>query len=263
MSWSNQVSAVIRLEVFKWTKQKSSKIILGVFAVSLALLIAVFWLGATRLNLMALSTRQLMAASLSWTMSMLLPFAAVYLTASSFQKEFTQGTIKNLLLLPITRSALYWGKVSGVAVAMGAMLLVQFVISGVFSLVVAVMSQGFTQIAFANFTGGALDAILRFGGAAAILGLIILVSSGVALTLKNMGLVLLLSYLGYMGMGLLGFWIPRFSLISIVSVIGDYSNILRQISISQLFVLIAYYTIGACVGYFLFEKKEAMVCPFE
>lgn len=263
MTWLQQVLSVVHLEAYKGVRQKSTKILSVLYIISLVALIGFFWLGANQFNLAALNTRQIMEISLKWTMGILLPFSAIYLTASSFQKEFTQGTIKNLMLLPISKSALFSGKVASVGAVVALLLGAQFILSAILSLIILVPGGIFESGVIAGYLSGIFSGLLAYLGAFIALLLIVFLSSGVSLVAKNMGLVLVISYLGYVIFGLLGLWWPRLSLISVNSILGDYGNILRELSVTQLFVVMAYYTIGACAGYFLFEKKEAMVCPFE
>ena len=74
-------------------------------------------------------------ASLSVTMSMILPFITLYISSTSFALDFSNGTIKNMFLLPVNKSSIYLGKILSVQTLIAVLLSVQFFYSMLFGLI--------------------------------------------------------------------------------------------------------------------------------
>lgn len=218
------------------------------YAVLLAGLLGLYGYGELGLNLSIFNSGQFVLSSLNMMMAMILPFIVLYLSSSSFVSEFKSNTIKNMFLLPVKKYEIYLAKLLSVQTLLGAMLMVQLIISIVFGSLI----DGFA-FSLATFTS--------YLGAFLILGLVNLLGSVLAMFLSTTGMVIIVSYIGFISLNVLGYVVPTLRSISISHMLGQYQMVFG--SITLLLSVVAYYILLTIIGYQLFEKKEAILCQSE
>lgn len=241
------------IECVKLFKRKSTKVLVIVYSILVLGLSIVYLLSERTLGLNLFTEGQFIGGVLRFSMSFLLPFIALYVTSTSFALDFSQGTIKNMFLLPLRKDEIFRAKLMAAQSLMGLLLIIQFT----FSLVLGVLLDGGFEMAMLFSYG------LQTIGAFFILGLIILYSALLSLLVSSTGLAILLSYISLMALNLIGLYLPQFRLISLPVIIRNYGTLMTQFSLSQLLSVVAYYIILFIVGYLIFEKKDEGTCQYE
>lgn len=241
--------SVLNIEILKLFKRKSTKVLMIIYGVIMIFISAMYLFGEKKLGVSLFTEGQFISASLSVTMGMILPFIALYSTSTSFALDFSKGTIKNMFLLPITKSDIYSGKLLSVQSLIAVLLSVQFAYSLIFGLI---LDGGFT---FAILSA----ALLKYLGAFLILGLVNLGGAFLSLLVTSTGLAVMLSYLIYIGTNLVSVYFPALKAISIYNILTNYNSL----TISLLLSVISYYIILYVVGNIIFEKKEENACQYE
>jgi len=78
---------------------------------------------------------------------------------------------------------------------------------------------------------------------------------------NSSGMIIIVSYIGFMVLNVLGIIIPKIQVISLGHIMGQYQMLFS--SLTLLLSVVAYYILFSVIGYQLFEKKEAMICQSE
>ena len=237
-----------KIELSKILGKKSTKILMIIYAVMLAGLLGIYTYGEAGLNLSIYNSGQFVLSSLKTMMALILPFIVLYLSSSTFVSEFKNNTIKNLFLLPVKKYEIYAAKLLSVQTIIAALLGIQLIISMIFGTFI----DGF---AFSMST------LTSYFGAFIILGLINVLSSLLSMFLNTTGMVVIVSYIGFIALNVLGYMVPQLQIISISHMMGQYQMIFS--SFTLLLSVVAYYILLTIIGYQLFEKKEAMICQSE
>lgn len=237
-----------KMELTKIIHKKSTKILLVIYSILLLGLLAIYTYGETGLNLSIYNSGQFVIASLNAMMAFILPFIVLYLSSNTFIYEFKNNTIKNLFLLPINKYEIFLAKLLSVQTIIGILLLLQLIITFVLGILVDGLSFSFVTIT--NYLGAFL-----------ILGVVNILSSILSLFLNTTGMVIIVSYVGYFGLNILGYLVPRLKGISISHMIGNYHMIFN--SLTLLLSVFAYYILLYIIGFQLFDKKEAVICQLE
>ncbi len=237
-----------KIELSKILGKKSTKILMIIYAVMLAGLLGIYTYGEAGLNLSIYNSGQFVLSSLKAMMALILPFIVLYLSSSTFVSDFKNNTIKNLFLLPVKKYEIYAAKLLSVQTIIAALLVIQLIISMIFGTFI----DGF---AFSMST------LTSYFGAFIILGLINVLSSLLSMFLNTTGMVVIVSYIGFIALNVLGYIVPQLQIISISHMMGQYQMIFS--SFTLLLSVVAYYILLTIIGYQLFEKKEAMICQSE
>lgn len=235
----------------EWQKligKKSSKTLLVIYSIILVGLLGLYAYGEFGLNLSIYNAGQFVTASLSTMMAMILPFIVLFLSSQSFVSEFKSNTFKNMFLLPVKKSKIYLSKLLSVQALVGIILATQFLLTTLVGLLVDGISLSFAPLT-------------AYLGAFAVLGLVNIVSSLLAMLFSSTGIIIIVSYFGYLALNILGYVVPRLKVISISHMLGAYPLVFT--SLTLLLSVVAYYILLYIIGYQLFEKKEAIVCQSE
>ncbi|MCK8059125.1 MULTISPECIES: ABC transporter permease [unclassified Fusibacter] len=244
---------VLSIELMKLYKRKSTRVLLGVYAVMMLLVSVMYLLGETRFGLSIFNEGQFITASLGLMMAFILPFITLMVTSTSFALDFSTGTIKNMFLLPVEKKDVFIGKLLAIQSLIGALLAIQLVFTTLLGLV---LDGGFALGVF----GSGLVAYL---GAFIVLGLVSLIAATLSLLVKSTGITVLISYIGYMAFGVITIYLPRLQSISLPKLIGSYEGLLTSNGVALLLPIASYYILFSIVGMLLFDKKEAVVCQYE
>ena len=242
---------LLKIELSKLMAKKSTKTLLIVYLIAFIGLIGLYALGEINFGLSIFNQGQFQLASLGLMMSVLLPIIVIYISSNTFASEYSNQSIKNMLLLPISRTKLYINKVLSVQVLMAVLLIGQFVLSSIVGLIIDggysfdVLGLGLTRYLSAFIT----------------LGLLNLMGSMLALLLNSSAITMLVSILGYFGLNIFGYIVPNAKIILPSYLMGQYNVLFTSLTV--LLSILAYYIIFYIVGYLLFEKKEAMICQSE
>lgn len=243
---------LLKVELTKLMKKKNTKVFLIIYSIIFFGLAFVYVAAENLYNLSFYSGIQFVGASLSTMMAFMLPLLAIYFAGQSQAIDFSRGTMKNMYLLPISRSQIFISKVLAVWVIIGAVLGGQFL----FALLISFVADGFA-------IAGLFGTILQYLGAFLVLGLVNLVGNLLALLLKNTGLSVVLAYVAYVGLSLLAVYVPVLKAVSITTVITGYHLIFNFAALNVLLSAVAYYIILFIAGLLLFEKKEESLCQFD
>lgn len=243
---------LLKVELTKLTKKTNTKVFLIIYGVIFLAIALIYVMAENMLDLSFYSGTQFVGASLNTMMAFMLPLLTIFFAGSSESLDFTRGTMKNMYLLPISRSKLFISKLGAVQVIVGSVLGIQFV----FSILISFIVDGFTFV-------GVTPLFLDYLGAFLVLGLVNILGNVLSLIFKNTGLTVIIAYIGYVGLRLLTMYIPSLDAISLATVIDNYKNILDVSTINMLLSTVAYYIILFIVGLLLFEKKEESLCQFE
>lgn len=177
-----------------------SRVFQAFAAVYLLLILGVYVLGT-----MENWTPSEVFVPLALGVQVVLPLGAVAVSHSSIQRERRTGSIKVLLGLPLTRSAVYAGKLLGVSLAVSFAVAVGFVLASVLMLALA----GVVPTGMAGFAAASIGLALAFTGLG--LGLSALWTSRKKVLSAAGGLYLLmLVWRGIIGVAYLGMagWEP-------------------------------------------------------
>lgn len=243
---------LLKVELIKLLRKTSNQVFLVLYGIIVLGGSLVYVLAESRFDLTLYSGTQFVGASLGTMMGFLLPLMTIYLAGSSQGIDFSRGTMKNMYLLPISRTKLFVNKLLAVQVIIASVMAVQFVLT----LIVSMIIDGFTFVSL-----GAI--LMDYVGAFVVLGLVNIIGNVLSLLVKNVGLAIILAYVGYIGLGLLTIYVPILRSISITNLISNYSNFLDRGAIAMLLSSLAYYIIFFITGLLLFEKKEESLCQFD
>ncbi len=237
-----------KIELTKLLHKKSIKTLMIIYAVLFLGLIGIYIYGESSLNLSIYNSGQFVLSSLNTMMAFMLPFIAIYISSNTFVTEFKNKTIKNLYLLPVKKYEIYIAKLLSVQTLIAVILMMQFVLSLIFGTIL----DGFSLN---------LNTVTTYIGAFVILGLINLMSSLFSMFFNSSGMIIIVSYIGFMVLNVLGIIIPKIQVISLGHIMGQYQMLFS--SLTLLLSVVAYYILFSVIGYQLFEKKEAMICQSE
>lgn len=237
--------SALKMELYKLFYKKSGRFLVVLFFVLLIGVSIAYVTSEWRLGINLMNAGQFIGASLAITMGFFLPVITLYSAGTLFSEEFSQVTINNLLLVPIKRSAIYWGKQLALFSFVGILLGLQLVYSLFFSLLV---DGGFSFSLLLTSVGAYL-------GAWILLGIIAHFGALAALLLRSSGLMIVISYLAYVFMGVLGLYIPLLRPILFNTLLKAYNTLLTQVHWSQLLVVIAYYIMVSTIANTVFEYR--------
>jgi ABC-2 type transport system permease protein len=240
------------VELNKLIKKRNTKIFLSIYTVIFFGLALVYVSAEKMFNLSIYSGTQFVGASLSTMMAFMLPLLAIYFSGQSQAIDFTRGAMKNMYLLPISRTKIFVSKILAVWVIIGATLVGQFI----FSLLISAFVDGVELTGFGRSMG-------QYLGAMVVLGLVGLIGNLLVLLLKNTGLSIIIAYAVYVGLSLVSVYVPMVKSISITTVISNYHMLFNFTGLNVLLSTLAYYIIVFIVGWLLFEKKEESLCQFD
>lgn len=244
---------MFKAEWMKLYKRKSVKVLLAIYGALVVAMSLIYVLGEQKLGLSLYTESQFITSSLGTVMTFILPFIALYVSTASFGLEFSKGTFKNMLLMPVSKSSLYINKLMAVISLLGGMLIMQLVYSLAFSLI---LDGGFTMTILMGVLGEYLGAFL-------ILGLIAGAGALMAMFITSTGLAVFIGYLIYMGIGILNLYLPVIKPVSLTNIMSTYNHLLSGGFGIQLLSVIAYYIIILTTGLMLFEQKEEDTCLYE
>ncbi len=242
-----------KIENLKLFKRKSTRVLIILYAIVIFFVSAVYFLGEKNIGLSIFNEGQFITASLGITMSMILPFIALYITSTSFALDFSNGSIKNMFLLPIEKGQIFINKIISVQSLLLILLTIQFIFTLVFSFL---LDGGFSLNVLAN-------SVLEYLGAFLILGLVSLASAAISLLVSSTGLTILISYLVYTGIGIGNMYFPRLATVSFTRIVNSYNALLTNFDFSLLLSIAGYYILLYIAGTLLFDKKEESVCQYE
>lgn len=245
--------STFKIECLKLYKRRSVKVLFTLYGVIVLALSALYLISEKSMGLSLYSEGQFITASLSVLMSFVLPFITLYLSVASFGLEFSKGTIKNMFLLPVEKTELYISKVLSIQSIIGLALIIQFIYSLFFGMI---LDGGFSMMVL-----GAV--LLEYLGAFVILGLINLVGALLSLFVSSTGLAVFLAYILYVVTRFVGLYYPALKQISLATIVNNYKFLFSNFNLSILLSVIAYYIILVIVGSWVFEKKEESVCQYE
>lgn len=235
----------LRVELRKLFKRKSTKILLLIYGFVVLLMSAVYVWGETHWNVTLYTEGQYISASLGVMMQFILPFISLYVASSSFALDFGKGTIKNMLLLPIQNSQIFYSKIMAVQSLIGALLGIQFVVT---------MLVGLFMDGWFSWTLVLIN-LAEYLGAFVVLGLISLIGATLYLFFSSVGLTILVTYLCYVGMGIGSLYWEPLRIISITQFIKHYEYLFTEMNGVMLLAILAYYIILITTGSFIFESK--------
>jgi len=245
---------ILKLEWFKLYKRKSTKVLMIIYSSVLILQSFFYYYSEQSLGMNLFSAGQFTISSLKIMMAFILPFICLYIASNSFAQDLGRGTIKNMLLLPVSKGHLFYGKLVGVQCLIGVLLSIQFVYTMTVGLV---MDGGVSFVVVGSYLGHYLGAFL-------ILGLVNSLGALYYLLFSSAGLALLMTYLTYMAMTIAGIYIPQIKVISLGRIIQSYGTLLTQYNSTLLLSVIAYYILLITAGTFLFESKATkQIIEFE
>ncbi|MBN2222201.1 MAG: ABC transporter permease [Vallitaleaceae bacterium] len=240
--------SLTKVEAQKLLKKRSSKVLIGFYLFAVFALILFYILAEITFGFNLYTGGQFVNASLANMMNFMLPLTALYLGAGSMNLDFRSGTIKNMYLLPVSREAIYIGKILSVQGILGSLLLLQWFIATLTAWIV----EGSLNLSIGNYFGAFFIVLL-----------INMLAMSLSLFLKNVGLVILLAYGAYIGITLISFYLPAMKVISPAYVIGNYGKLFSLGAIPLLLTVLAYYIISFVTGLLLFEKKDENLCQFD
>lgn len=244
---------LLNIEITKLYKRNNIKVLMGLY-MAIMIVMSIFYLFAEkRMGLTLYTEGQFITSSLNFVMTGFLPLLALYVASASLGSEMSNGTLKNMLLLPIKRGQLYLYKIIAVLSLIGGMLVLQWSYSMIFSRIV----DGAFSLTFLLGTLG------DYLGAFMVLGLIVNLSSVLTLAFKSTGITIVSSYILYVIIGFAGIYFPTFANVSPVTLIREYGYFFTSGSGIQLLSTIAYYIIIVMIGLLLFDKKEEEICLYE
>ncbi len=244
---------MLKNEFRKILKRKSTKVFGALYALIIIAITIGYFFGENTLGLTVFSGGQFIKVSLSLLMSFLLPFMVIYLVGTTFSIDLGEGTIKNMFLLPIKKESIFINKLLSVQAILGGVLGIHFIYSSIISII---QDGGFSP-------GFFISCLLYYLGAFVVLGLINLIGANLVLLVNSLGLTILITYLGYMGISFLGYLLPGIKAISISEIINSYASLFQSFNISLLLIIASYYIIFIITGSFVFEKKEESVCQYD
>lgn len=244
---------IFKLEWTKLFKKKNTKVLIGLYGAILFVLTGMYLYGESALGLSIYNESQFVKASLATTMGFILPFIALYLSSTNIMNDFSNHTIKNLMLLPIEKSKLFIGKIMSIQALIGLLLSIQLVFTLMVSLL---LDGGFSLTVF-------MSLILTYTGAFLILGLINLFGVLLGLVLNSSGLTIVIGYVSFIGLKIFTSYSGALKAISPTTLISNYNHIISVSSWTLLLSLVSYYIILFIVTSQLFEKKEVQPCQSE
>ena len=101
---------LLKVELTKLLKKTSTQVFLILYAIIVLGGSAVYVIAESRFDLSIYSGVQFVGASLGSMMAFLLPLMTIYFAGSSQSIDFSRGTMKNMYLLPISRTELFISK---------------------------------------------------------------------------------------------------------------------------------------------------------
>jgi len=245
--------SLFKVELLKLYKRKSVKVLLGIYGVIIFAMSMMYLVGEKSLGLTVYTEGQFLTASLSGVMAIILPFIALYISAASFGLELSKGTLKNMLLMPISKTEFYLTKIVAILSFMGLIISAQFAYSFIFG---SIMDGGMALTVLGS-------ALLQYLGAFLTLGVVVIAGALLSMITTSTGLAVLLGYLAYIGSGILSAYFPAYKTISLSHILSDYKFIFTSSNIIMLLSIISYYIIILMVGMILFDKKEEGACLYE
>jgi ABC-type transport system involved in multi-copper enzyme maturation permease subunit len=180
----------------------------------------------------------------------ILPLFMVSLGSELMVSEWKDGTIKNMLKLPLSREMMYLGKLFAGWIVGALIVLSLFVPTFLGSLLL----EGTSVLS----TLGA--SIAEYAGAVIFCGLLLILSNSISLWVGNSGVGLLLSVVLWIAMSVIGLFEPELSRFFVTSYAEWIKPLLYRgdagASLSMLLFMAAYYIIGTILGLIVFQRKE-------
>lgn len=190
---------------------------------------------------------------LTFFIQIYIPLVVVMYTSDIFNGEFQDGTIRALFMRPISRFKIYAAKVSALCVTAIIFLMTLFVLTTLIKIFSGGSSMGGTASVLAGFMAYLLDIIPM-----CILILFIVMISQVV---SSPSLAMMVTVIVYIGLNVLSILQPHLSGMLFtgyaqwhnlwIGVLLPFRAILTKMGI-----LSGHGLIFACVGYYLFERKE-------
>jgi len=192
----------------------------------------------------------LSSIALELLLAVVLPLFMAALGSELMVGEFKDGTIKNVLRLPLSREFLYFGKLFAGWIAAACVVLAVFVPTFLGSLLL----EGMPAWSSVGTNVGEAAAAVLF------CGLLLVLANAVSLWTGSAGTGLVVGVVLWIGMSVLGFLEPALGRFLVTSYADWAQPLLRGggagASISTLLFIIAYYMIGSILGLIAFQRKE-------
>lgn len=188
--------------------------------------------------------------ALELLLTVVFPLFMVSLGSDLMVGEFKDGTIKNAMKLPVSRETLFIGKILSGWIAGAWIVLSMFVPVFIGSLFV----QGVPGLS-------ALGASMaELAGAMVFCGLLVVLANSVSLWTGSSGVGLVVSFVLWLAMGVVGFFEPQWSRF----LVTDFADWLKPslyagnagASVTALIFMLAYYIMGIITGMLAFQRKE-------
>ncbi|MBN2793791.1 MAG: ABC transporter permease [Clostridia bacterium] len=234
-------------------KKKSIKVLIGLYGLMLIGLTFLYVYSETFGGLMLFNKGQFVSSSLKLMMTLVLPLVSLFMASSLFGSELQQGTIKNMLLLPIEKTQIFIYKIIAIIGLLFGILSLQFV----YSTIISIIFDGWISFRLLG------SCLLSYFGALLVLGLIASIGAVLTLIIKSNGLALLLGYFSYIVLGVLNIYFPILRPISLPTIMDQYHHLLFSGYLIQLLSIVAYYIMILSAGILIFDKKDDELCQFE
>ncbi|HZG58740.1 ABC transporter permease [Paenibacillus sp.] len=188
--------------------------------------------------------------ALALAIPVLLPLFMASLGSELMAAEFQEGSIKNMLRLPLSREMLYFGKMFAGWIV-GALI--------VSSVIVPAALGGLWLQGIPSLPELGAD-VAEAAGAVVFCGLLLVLANCVSLWTGSAGLGLVASVLLWLAMGVAGLLEPSLRRLLVI----DYADWLQPLlysgdfgaTVSMLLFITAYYIIGTILGLLAFQRKE-------
>ncbi|WHX49062.1 ABC transporter permease subunit [Paenibacillus woosongensis] len=188
--------------------------------------------------------------ALELLLAVVLPLFMVSLGSDLMAGEFKDGTIKNALKLPVSREALFIGKILAGWTA-GALIVLSVFVP---TFIVNIVLKGMSSLSTLGVT------MAEVGGAILFCGLLVVLANSVSLWTGSGGVGMVVGIVLWMTMGLVGFFQPQLNRFFLT----DFADWLHPLlyrgdfgpSVTALLFMTAYYIMGIITGLLAFQKKE-------
>jgi len=188
--------------------------------------------------------------ALELLLPVLFPLFMASLGSELMVSEFKDGTIKNMLKLPLSREIIYMGRAFAGWIAGALIVFSVFVPTFLGSLLL----EGMSMLSTLG------SSVAEYAGAVVFCGLLLVLSNSVSLWTGSSGLGLVVSAMLWMGMGVVGLFEPEISRLFVTSYSDWLQPLLRGgdvgATVSMLLFMVAYYIIGTILGLVAFQRKE-------
>jgi ABC-type transport system involved in multi-copper enzyme maturation permease subunit len=182
--------------------------------------------------------------------AVILPLFMVSLGSELMVNEWKDGTIKNMLKLPLSREMMYMGKMFAGWIV-GALIVLSLFVP---TFLGSIMLEGTSVLSTLGVS------IAEYAGTVIFCGLLLILSNSISLWVGNSGVGLLLGVLLWIAMSVIGLFEPELSRFFVTSYAEWIKPLLYRgdigASLSVLLFMAAYYIIGSILGFIVFQRKE-------